>query len=268
MKHIALGLTAILSASLALATPVDLARSVADAASQKGDVAAPVAEAFEKDLAELKTADEVYDCLFDNASAVGGALKYLPADAAKAAVAAVMKAAETCAKAIGALPEGKDLDANDTLGKCYATAIAALTNVLPPDGIRKGIMDYALSLVPAAFADQAKKAADDPADFLGRVKVFAGQAIAGEVADALRPATTTDADENEALLASKTLTSTTTTTTTTTTTSTTQVVIKLSDTLVDPVTLDPLVPPVTRKPPKPPVVVPPTRPSPTPVGLR
>lgn len=270
MKHIVLGFATILCAAQVLATPLDLGRAVAAAADEKSDVAAPIAKTFETILPDLASAKDVDDNLFSYISAVGGVLPSLSADQRKAAVAGSMKAAEACAKAIGALPEGKDLDANDTLGKCYATAIAALSNVLPPEGIRKEVLDYALSLVPAAFAEQAKAAAENPADVLGRVKVYEGKGVASEVRDALKDTSASD-DESGELLNTQTQTTSTTTTTTTTTTSTTQVVIKLHDVLVDPITLEPIQPTQPGKPIspyQPPVVVPTTAPSPTPVGRR
>lgn len=263
---LAIGFASLLCASLALATPADLGRAVSDAADRKADISAPVAKAFAEDLKDLDKEADVLDCLFANASAVGAVLPSLSGDQVKDAVVAVMKAAETCAKAIGELPSAKDLDAADTLGKCYATAIAALMNVLDDDEIRKDALAAALSAVPEAYAEQVTSAANDPAGFLGRVKANEGLAIAKEVNDAVKAA-----DVAAQSGAAMTATSTTTTTTTTTSTTTTQVVIKLQDTLVDPVTLDPIgkQPSVaTTRPPKKVVVVPPTRPSPTPVGLR
>ena len=261
---LAIGIASLLCASLALATPADLGRAVSDAANRKADLSAPVAKAFDEDLKDLDKEADVLDCLFANASAVGAVLPSLSGDQVKDAVVAVMKAAETCAKAIGALPSAKDLDAADTLGKCYATAIAALMNVIDDDEIRKDALAAALAAVPEAYAEQVTAAANDPAGFLGRVKANEGVAIAKEVNDAVKAA-----DVAAQSGAAMTATSTTTTTTTTSTTSTTQVVIKLQDTVVDPVTLDPIGKQTvaTTRPPKK-TVVPPTRPSPTPQGQR
>ena len=264
MKKLTLALFATMVAAtqaLSAAAPVDLARDVAAAAAKKADVAAPIAKAFEAALAKPADAKSVKEDLFNLASGVGAVLPTLDKGQREEAVKAVMKAAESCAKATEKLDKLEGDAAADNLGKCYAIAAAALANVLPPDTIRKDVAAFVRTLVPEAFADQVAAAMDKPAEALGAAKAREGQAIASAVSgkeDASKPELS-----NEYLM-SISLTTSTTTTTTTTTTSTTQVVISVDGTLVDPVTLQPINPPVT--PPR--RIVPPTRRSPTPVGRR
>ena len=269
MKKLTLALLATLVAAtqtLAAAAPADLARDVAAAAAKKADVSAPIAKAFDTALAKPADSKSVKEDLFQLASGVGAVLPTLDKGQREAAVKAVMKAAESCAKAIEKLDKLEGDAVADNLGKCYAIAAAALANVLPPETIRKDVADFIRTLVPEAFADQVAAAMGKPAEALGAVKAREGQDIASAVngKDDSKP------EFSNEYLESISITTSTTTTTTTTTTSTTQVVISLDGKLVDPVTLQPIVPPAVPVTPVTPPrrIVPPTRRSPTPVGNR
>ncbi len=265
MKKTALAILAtLLVAAQAPAAPADLAREL-PAAAKKGDIAAPIAKAFDAAFAAAKDSKAVKDALFQNASAVGAVLPSLDGAQAKAAVAAVMKAAEAAAKTINGLDKLEGDAAADNLGKCYAIAAAALANVLPPDFESRDLASFLRECVPEAYADQVAAAFANPADALGAAKASDGKALAASLSGKDGGSPSLPGTE---LVESLSITSSTTTTTTTTTTSTTQIVISIDGKLVDPVTLEPIVTPTTTKVVRPPVIVPPPRHSPTPVGRR